>query len=134
MYVNFFFSSSRPPTDDRSEINPRFISFLKGTLGKMVETNILNETFINSDMWASWPRKFYNIRVYDMTKDQFGVSQQQQQQQQHEMPREEDQPQEDHQPPMEDHQPPMEDQEQENVLSQSILKANINTLGKCPEF
>lgn len=57
--------------EDKSMINYKFIIFVKATLGKMVATNTLEPDFINLDFWDSWPRKFYNIRAYDMTKEEF---------------------------------------------------------------
>lgn len=56
--------------DKRSMVNPKFISFLKGTLGKMVSTHTFSEEFINLELWETWPRKFYNIMYYDSTKEQ----------------------------------------------------------------
>ena len=49
----------------------KFIVFLKGTLGKMVATGVLEKELINLDFWETWPRKFYNLKSYDMTKDEF---------------------------------------------------------------
>ena len=49
-------------------MNPRFISFLKGTLGKMVGLELLRSEDINLSFWDAWPRKFYNIKSYDQTK------------------------------------------------------------------
>ena len=51
-------------------VNMKFIVFLKGTLGKMVATNTLKKDFINLDFWETWPRKFYNVKAYDLTKDE----------------------------------------------------------------
>lgn len=61
----FIFRSSR---DDVSTVSYRLIGFLKATLGQMVGAGELDPAFINLDMWDSWPRKFYNIRTYDLTK------------------------------------------------------------------
>ena len=52
-------------------VSTRFIVFLKGTLGKMVATDTLDDDFINLQFWQSWPRKFYNIKSYDATKEEF---------------------------------------------------------------
>ena len=54
-------------------VNMRFIVFLKATLGKMVATNTLGRDFINLQFWQTWPRKFYNIKSYDSTKDDFEI-------------------------------------------------------------
>lgn len=50
-------------------ISHKFISFFKCTLAKMAGTNVIKKEIINLNLWASWPRKFYNIRAYDLTKD-----------------------------------------------------------------
>ena len=44
---------------------------MRATLAKMAGTNILNPETINLEFWSSWPRRFYNIRAYDMTKQDF---------------------------------------------------------------
>ena len=49
----------------------KFIVFMKGTLGKMVATKTLDPDFINLQFWQNWPRKFYNVKSYDNTKDDF---------------------------------------------------------------
>ena len=54
-------------------VNPAFISFLKATLGKMVGCKILDREAINLEFWETWPRKFYNIRTYDVTKVNFFI-------------------------------------------------------------
>lgn len=56
---------------DRSMVDGRFITFLKSTLGQMVGTNTLEESFIDLAFWDNWPRKFYNIKMYDLTKSEF---------------------------------------------------------------
>lgn len=35
----------------------------------MAGTGILDEDVINLSFWTTWPRRFYNIRAYDLTKD-----------------------------------------------------------------
>lgn len=52
-------------------VNMKFIVFLKGTLGKLVAANALGNDFINLEFWKTWPRKFYNVRSYDNTKEDF---------------------------------------------------------------
>lgn len=52
-------------------VNMKFIVFLKSTLGKMVAIKTLDQDFINLEFWQTWPRKFYNIKSYDTTKDEF---------------------------------------------------------------
>ena len=52
-------------------VNMKFIVFLKTTLGKMVATKTLAADFINLEFWQKWPRKFYNVKCYDSTKEQF---------------------------------------------------------------
>lgn len=48
-------------------VSMKFIAFLKGTLGQMVHTKVID---VKLDFWESWPRKFYNIRYYDTTKEE----------------------------------------------------------------
>ena len=52
-------------------VDMKFIIFLKATLGKMVATKTLSNDFINLQFWQNWPHKFYNIKSYDATKDEF---------------------------------------------------------------
>ena len=56
---------------DRGCVNIKFIVFLKATLGKMVATKTLGNDFINLEFWQNWPHKFYNVKSYDSTKDDF---------------------------------------------------------------
>ena len=51
-------------------LDPKFVAFLRATLSKMAGTDILNPEVIDLDFWNSWPRRFYNIRAYDMTKEE----------------------------------------------------------------
>ena len=52
-------------------VSMKFIIFLKGTLGKMVATKILECNFINLQFWQTFPQKFYNIKYYDSSKKLF---------------------------------------------------------------
>ena len=52
-------------------VNMRFIVFLKSALAKMVANKFLESDFINLEFWLSWPRKFYNVKTYDFTKEDF---------------------------------------------------------------
>lgn len=52
-------------------VNMKFVVFLKATLGKMVGTKTLPNDFINLQFWQSWPHKFYNVKSYDSTKEDF---------------------------------------------------------------
>lgn len=54
-------------------VNMKFIIFLKATLGKMAATKCLDQDFINLKFWQNWPRKFYNVKSYDSTKDVFEI-------------------------------------------------------------
>ena len=62
------FRTSRNVKGNEPTVNPKFISFLKGTLGKMVGLKILRSEDINLSFWDAWPRKFYSIKSYDATK------------------------------------------------------------------
>lgn len=57
--------------DGKKGIDPKFVAFLRATLSKMAGTGIIDPDFINVEFWSSWPRKFYNIRTYDSTKEEF---------------------------------------------------------------
>lgn len=57
--------------EEKGCVNMKFIVFLKGTLGKMVGTNMLDYDFINLQFWQTFPQKFYNIKSYDSTKEEF---------------------------------------------------------------
>ena len=52
-------------------VNMKFIVFLKMTLGKMVGNKTLPKDFINLHFWQKWPRKFYNVKSYNGTKQDF---------------------------------------------------------------
>ena len=49
-------------------VDETFISFLKGKLGKMVGIGLLTANEINVSFWDTWPRRFYNIKSYDLSK------------------------------------------------------------------
>lgn len=57
--------------EEEGYVSMKFIIFLKTTLGKMVAINVFDHDFINLQFWQKWPRKFYNIKSYDCTKDEF---------------------------------------------------------------
>ena len=50
-------------------VNVKFIIFLKTTLGKMVSSQTLDPTIISLNFWKAWPRKFYNVKVHDLSKE-----------------------------------------------------------------
>ena len=52
-------------------VNTSFVAFLRATLGEMAGTGVIDREFINFDFWTAWPRKFYNVKSYDLTKDDF---------------------------------------------------------------
>lgn len=54
---------------DLGVVDQRFIAFLRATLGMMAGTNIIDREIIDLEFWSSWPRKFYNVRSYDSSKD-----------------------------------------------------------------
>ena len=72
---NFFFlhRMSAKKMEETRCVSMKFIVFLKGTLGKMVATNFLGHDFINLKFWQNWPQKFYNIKSYDSTKENFDL-------------------------------------------------------------
>lgn len=35
----------------------------------MAGTGVINKDHINLEFWTAWPRRFYNIRAYDSTKE-----------------------------------------------------------------
>ena len=37
----------------------------------MAGTEVIEREYIDFDFWTAWPRKFYNVRSYDLTKDDF---------------------------------------------------------------
>ena len=67
----FFSISFRMPNQTGELVDPNFIAFLRATLGKMAGTNVLDMGVIDLDFWTAWPRRFYNIRTYDATRDEF---------------------------------------------------------------
>ena len=52
-------------------VDPAFISFLRATLSQMAGTGVIDKAYIDFDFWAAWPRRFYNVRSYDITKEDF---------------------------------------------------------------
>ena len=60
---------SREKLEAKGFVNIKFIVFLKATLGKMMGTGILPHDFVDLQFWQSWPRKFYNVKAYDSTKE-----------------------------------------------------------------
>ena len=54
-------------------VDQRFIGFLRATLGKMAGTGVIAMDLIDLDFWSAWPRRFYNVRTYDLTKENFEV-------------------------------------------------------------
>ena len=55
--------------EEKGYVNFKFIVFLKATLGKMVGTKVLDKETINYHFWETWPKKFYNIKSYDSSKE-----------------------------------------------------------------
>lgn len=62
---------SKDSMEEKGFVNNRFIIFLKATLGRMVATKILGKDFLDLHFWQLWPKKFYQIRAYDSTKNDF---------------------------------------------------------------
>ena len=60
---------SREKMEAKGFVNIKFIVFLKATLGKMMGTGILPNDFVDLNFWQSWPRKFYNVKSYNSTKE-----------------------------------------------------------------
>ena len=54
-------------------VDQKFVGFLRATLGKMAGTGVIGMELIDLDFWSAWPRRFYNIRTYDLTKENFEV-------------------------------------------------------------
>lgn len=50
-------------------VDPKFVGFLRATLGMMAGTNVIDKEDINLEFWTSWTRRFYNVRAYDATKE-----------------------------------------------------------------
>ena len=48
-----------------------FVAFLRATLGMMAGTEVINKEYVDFDFWTAWPRKFYNVRSYDATREAF---------------------------------------------------------------
>ena len=72
LYLFFLFNRmSKENMEDKGYINIRFIIFLKTTLGKMVATGLLPKDFIDLHFWQQWPKKIYNIKYYDSSKNDF---------------------------------------------------------------
>ena len=51
------------------DIDSKFINFFRATLAKMYGIGALKKEFIDHKFWDSWPKRFYNIRAYDTTKE-----------------------------------------------------------------
>lgn len=67
--LTMFCSGTSPDDDDLPVVDPKFVAFLRATLAQMAGTEILDPEIIDLEFWASWPRRFYNIRNYDGTKE-----------------------------------------------------------------
>ena len=37
----------------------------------MAGTGVIDAEIINLEFWSSWPRRFYNVRTYDSTREDF---------------------------------------------------------------
>lgn len=67
----FFVPFTMAQSMNKSELpvlDQDFVAFLKATLGKMAGTDVIDRDHIALDFWSGWPRKFYNVRSYDLTK------------------------------------------------------------------
>ena len=54
---------------EKGYVCTRFIVFLKATLGKMVGTKLLHPDILNYSFWETWPKRFYNVKSYDNSKE-----------------------------------------------------------------
>ena len=70
---NYFLFHFRMTKSNFDVVDQKFVAFLRATLGKMAGTQVIDPELINLDFWSSWPRRFYNVRTYDSTKDDFEV-------------------------------------------------------------
>lgn len=67
-FLIFYLLNSGGSKEEISPLDSKFIAFLKATLAKMAGLDVISIDFIDLDFWLSWPRRFYNIRSYDLTK------------------------------------------------------------------
>lgn len=67
---SFIFYKFRSDKQEDGLLDNNFVAFLRATLGKMAGTGILEMEVIDLDFWTAWPRRFYNIKAYDLTKDE----------------------------------------------------------------